>query len=240
MLLHIVRHGQANASGLNYDELSPQGWNQARTLGRHLSQSGVEISGFACGTLLRHRQTLQGIQEGLQTTPASPALPGTESSLFSEAIQEEEGLNEISPELWKSLALSLAEKEASFSQMLDQLKQSQGRGRKRRLAAITGRVLEHWIRASGSGFDSFRAAVIDSVARIVNNQKRGDLLMVSSGTPIAILIAKSLGSSDPDSILHWLRRLGNTSHSIIECRSEWKPLQLNSLQHLAVIHRTLM
>ncbi|MCH2095950.1 MAG: histidine phosphatase family protein [Rhodobacteraceae bacterium] len=60
----LVRHGQANSAALDeldYDRLSPLGWQQARWLGEHLRDTGEVFARLYCGTLRRHRETAQGL-----------------------------------------------------------------------------------------------------------------------------------------------------------------------------------
>lgn len=61
----LVRHGQANTSAQdehNYDRLSDLGHRQAQWLGDHLDATGEHFERVYCGTLLRHRQTAEGMR----------------------------------------------------------------------------------------------------------------------------------------------------------------------------------
>lgn len=60
--IYLVRHGQANFGGENYDQLSPLGFEQARHLGQHLSQR-LSPSALFSGTLRRHKETAQAVIE---------------------------------------------------------------------------------------------------------------------------------------------------------------------------------
>lgn len=62
---YLVRHGQASFGAANYDKLSELGWRQARWLGEHWRAAGLEFDRVLCGDLVRHRETAQGICEGL-------------------------------------------------------------------------------------------------------------------------------------------------------------------------------
>lgn len=257
MQIHLIRHGQANAAGLNYDKLTDQGYEQARLLGRRLQQNGVQFCTYARGSLVRHVQTLEGILDGIALAKSSetqsekeknsgtePAgedkvSTGTSGESKSPQIIEEAGLNEIDLDSWKSLAQEIAKSDAAFSSMLQHLNTIQGSGRRRRLAAVTGRVLDFWIRGQTREFLEFREAVVDSINSIASTRP-GPALVVSSGTPIAILLARALGEDRPESIFHWLRHLANTSYSIIDVSSRWKALQINSLDHLPMNSRSLM
>lgn len=62
---YTVRHGQASFGAADYDKLSELGWRQARWLGEHWRMAGMGFDRVVCGDLLRHRETAQGICEGL-------------------------------------------------------------------------------------------------------------------------------------------------------------------------------
>lgn len=62
---YTVRHGQASFGAADYDKLSELGWRQARWLGEHWREAGLPFDRILCGDLLRHRETAQGICEGL-------------------------------------------------------------------------------------------------------------------------------------------------------------------------------
>ncbi|MFV8782073.1 histidine phosphatase family protein [Microbulbifer sp. SA54] len=64
--IHVVRHGQASFGSDNYDQLSELGWQQARWLGEHWAADGQTFDRIVCGDLQRHRETAQGICEGLE------------------------------------------------------------------------------------------------------------------------------------------------------------------------------
>ena len=63
--VHFVRHGQASFGTDDYDRLSPLGWQQARWLGRHLSETGHRYDAVVSGGMRRHRETAQAIAEYL-------------------------------------------------------------------------------------------------------------------------------------------------------------------------------
>ena len=67
---YTVRHGQASFGAANYDKLSELGWRQARWLGEHWREAGLQFERILCGDLVRHRETAQGICDGLQVDSA--------------------------------------------------------------------------------------------------------------------------------------------------------------------------
>lgn len=64
--LYLVRHGQASFGAENYDELSELGRRQSVRLGEYFAQKGIVFDGLIAGTLNRHKQTLEGILQGME------------------------------------------------------------------------------------------------------------------------------------------------------------------------------
>lgn len=60
--IYLVRHGQAGFGKLNYDQLSPLGWQQAELVGKALTDRGVEAATVVHGAMVRHRETMEGAQ----------------------------------------------------------------------------------------------------------------------------------------------------------------------------------
>jgi broad specificity phosphatase PhoE len=64
-VLLLVRHGQASFGKKDYDALSELGHEQSRVLGRAFAARGVVPDLVLRGELRRHRETAEGIVEGL-------------------------------------------------------------------------------------------------------------------------------------------------------------------------------
>jgi broad specificity phosphatase PhoE len=63
----LIRHGQANTGARDeksYDRLSPLGHQQASWLGDHLRNSASHHPRVYCGTLVRHRETVESMKCG--------------------------------------------------------------------------------------------------------------------------------------------------------------------------------
>ena len=58
--LYLIRHAQASLGAENYDQLSPLGFQQSRWLGEYFAVREMEFDLILCGSMLRHRQTLEG------------------------------------------------------------------------------------------------------------------------------------------------------------------------------------
>jgi broad specificity phosphatase PhoE len=66
---YLVRHGQASFGAKNYDKLSELGHQQARWLGEYFASRDVSFSQAFMGDMVRHRETTQGIFDGLSQSP---------------------------------------------------------------------------------------------------------------------------------------------------------------------------
>lgn len=64
--LFLLRHAQASFGAANYDKLSELGHEQSRALGRALKERGLRPTSFWVGDMVRHRETLAGVLEGLE------------------------------------------------------------------------------------------------------------------------------------------------------------------------------
>ena len=76
--IYLVRHGQASFGQHDYDRLSPIGERQAVITGEWMKTVNRTFTLSASGTLLRQRQTLAGIFNGmgLEDKQADTILPG--------------------------------------------------------------------------------------------------------------------------------------------------------------------
>ena len=73
----LVRHAQASFGAADYDVLSNLGHQQARALGTSLAAQGLKPVVAAIGEQRRHRETMEGIEQGLgKALPEPKILPG--------------------------------------------------------------------------------------------------------------------------------------------------------------------
>ena len=63
--LYLVRHGQASFGADDYDKLSELGERQSVRLGEYFAERDIHFDGLIAGTLRRHKQTLEGILQGM-------------------------------------------------------------------------------------------------------------------------------------------------------------------------------
>ncbi len=74
--LYLVRHGQASFGADDYDVLSPLGHQQAKRLGEHFKTAGIRFDAALTGTLQRQISTHAGICEGMGAKIDALAWPG--------------------------------------------------------------------------------------------------------------------------------------------------------------------
>jgi broad specificity phosphatase PhoE len=74
--LYLVRHGQASFGADDYDVLSPLGERQCEALGRWFAGRGIVFEAVVRGTLRRHVESLAAITQGHGTLPEALAWPG--------------------------------------------------------------------------------------------------------------------------------------------------------------------
>ena len=74
--LFLVRHAQASFGSDNYDQLSPLGFQQSRWLGEHFRERNIHFDRVITGSLVRQRQTAEGVLEACDRKIQIEELPG--------------------------------------------------------------------------------------------------------------------------------------------------------------------
>ena len=192
--LFIVRHGQASLFSDDYDRLSDLGFEQARHLGRHWVEQGIVPDAVYSGSLLRQRQTADGVAEVLR-----------ESGQDLPALQTLEGLNEYPAEdIMRVLVPLLRESSDELRQLADDFETaSEHRDRYRSLHRLLTSVISHWIEGN---YDSekpllswadFSGGVRDALRQIMANTESGKTVAVfTSGGPVGLSVQTVLGAPD--------------------------------------------
>lgn len=185
--LYLVRHGQASFGAANYDQLSELGTRQCAALGRWMQQRGLHFDGVLRGSLTRHRQSLDGI------TSALPGLPPT---------IEWPGLNEYDSE---------AVVRAVFKGELPPATDAEGYRQHFRLLR---EGLARWMdgTAQPAGMPSWLEFVagVSTALDHVRTQFDGNVLLVSSGGPIATAVAHVL-QAPPSTVIELNLRIRNSA-----------------------------
>lgn len=176
----LVRHGQASFGSDDYDALSEVGHEQARILGRDLAARGVVPTRVIRGELRRHRETAEGILEGLGAAAADiPVVvdAGWDEFDFDHVLRvhtpsEESktvmaGVGDLPPERQRAVFQAFFE-EAT--------------------ARWTGGVADHEYAES---FPAFTERVVGALERAAAATTGTDLV-VSSGGPIGLVTSQIL------------------------------------------------
>ena len=74
--IYLVRHGQASFGAENYDKLSELGFKQAVLLGEYWKRRDMSFDAIYMGDMVRHRETAEGILQGLDVTQNISIHPG--------------------------------------------------------------------------------------------------------------------------------------------------------------------
>ena len=216
--LYLVRHGQASFGAADYDQLSPLGRQQAVRLGQYWRDKGLRFDAVLTGTLRRQSQTYQGIAEGLQqTASASAPLP----------LLELPGLNE-----YDSLALI----RAIHSERLPRPDTPE---RYRHHFRLLCDALAQWMAGviSPQGMPSWQAFSdgVHGALERVRREHAGpeqNVLLVSSGGPIAAAVGQVLGTA-PEVTIALNMRIRNSAVTEFSVSPKRLMLQtFNGLAHL--------
>lgn len=185
--LYLVRHGQASFGADDYDNLSELGHKQAVRLGEYFKQKDLRFDAVLTGTLRRHTQTWQGIAQGAGFSHEPLQWPGLneyDSAAVIAAIHPYPLAKPDTPELYRH----------HFRLLKDGLTQ--------------------WMNGVVSpkgmpSYDEFQQAVVSALDH-VRKHHTGDVLIVSSGGPIATAVGHVLGTT-PEITIELNLRIRNCS-----------------------------
>ncbi len=186
--LHLVRHGQASFGAADYDNLSAIGTEQCRRLGAYWRERGQAFDAVFTGTLRRHAQSLDAIREGLAAELPATALPGL-NEYDSEAV-----VRAIHPE---PIAVP-----------------TDAEGIKHHFRLLRQGLLA-WMRGEAQPLGmpphaEFAAGVADALARVLTLGVGKQVLIVSSGGPIATAVCQVL-SAPPETFVELNLRIRNSA-----------------------------
>ena len=208
--LYLVRHGQASFGAANYDQLSALGQRQSQQLGRYWHDRGQLFAAVYTGTLQRHVQTLQGIASAQAGLPA--ATPQTvwneyDSAALMQCLHPEPLPPADTPQAYQ----------AHFRLLCNALEQWMS-------GVISPAGMPSW--------QDFSQGIRHSLEDIRKQHHAHDVLLVTSGGPIATAVSAVLGCS-PEVAIALNMRLRNTSVTTLSMGSKRLMLQtFNTLNHL--------
>ncbi len=168
--LYLVRHGQASFGAANYDQLSDLGHRQCLRLGEYLRGKGLQFDAVLTGSLQRQIQSERAIAEGLRQPSIPQVWPGL-NEYDSAAV-----LATVHPG-----ALPPADTPESYRHHFRLL-------RKGLTAWMAGEAAP----VGMPSYLDFVAGIRDALDH-VRSACTGNVLMVSSGGPIATAVGLVLG-----------------------------------------------
>lgn len=214
--IYLVRHGQAAFGTDDYDRLTETGFAQSHLLGEHLARRGLRFSAVITGNLRRHRETAAAILVGMQAPPLD--------------LQTLPGLDEYDPD---ALVTALTGSAPSFVAAAQRRDPTVVREHFRLLRE----ALNAWAegRTQPVGMPSWEAFQAGAHAALVTARTRhpdGEVLIVSSGGPIAAAVGASL-AAPPQTAVELNLRIRNTG--VTEFATTPKRHQLVSFNGIAHI-----
>ncbi|MDV6236734.1 histidine phosphatase family protein [Leptospira ellisii] len=232
-VVYIIRHGQADSQGADYDRLTPHGKRQAFELGRYIASNGEVPDRIVTGTLRRHRETAESFWEGIRSFEVDFEIPSEPKTI------RDAGWNEFSPELWSSYSRLLAEKKPEFEKSLRQFGRVRAKGGIRSAALffkLTEEILRFWKegKETPEGVETylrFEERVFNSSNVLFSSGEQERTFVFTSGTPISVVL-NSLLKKDGDGFA-WMPWIWNTSTSVFRrVRGKYIPVTINAVPHL--------
>ncbi len=220
---YLVRHGQASFGAENYDQLSELGAVQSRHLGAYFAERNIHFDYVLAGTMRRHRQTLDGIKQGM----ASIAGKGKRSSIAE--LLPHPGFNEYD---FVAMTAAYQRQYPEDMMLIEHLTNPQD---KRLFYRLLRRILSVWsqrlLSDAPESWDGFNARVKAAGAYVQSLAEPGNrILAVSSGGAISTFIGHIL-MLQPDAIFDLNMQAFNTGVS--RCFFNSQKFTLASFNHIS-------
>jgi broad specificity phosphatase PhoE len=186
--LYLVRHGQASFGADDYDQLSDLGHKQSVRLGEYFAWKGIHFDALIAGTLRRHKQTLEGILQGMNRAGEHLAWDGLneyDSEAVIATVHPHKLQKPTSPEMYRH----------HFRLLRDGLAQWMA-------GVVSPRGMP--------SYDDFAAGVAGALDHVRANHYGNTVLIVSSGGPIATAVGQVLATS-PETTIELNLRIRNSS-----------------------------
>lgn len=245
--LILIRHGQADSAGDNYDQLTATGHEQARRVGAWLAANGYGFDRLFHGGLNRQSQTLEAVCA--EFAKAGADLP---------AMEIHSSFAEFDLRVWGIVAANMRHGHPEFTELFKQWNHARHANATNKgdiFKQLTGHILKAWVAAGedfteAESFPAFQKRVLaameihsyapDGGLRQANAAEKQSILAVTSGGPISLLVGKVLGL-DLTRTLGLMRRIANTSiHHLIYENNQWQVAGFNMVPHLSLSERTLV
>jgi len=186
--LYLVRHGQASFGADDYDQLSDLGHKQSLRLGEYFAQKQIHFDGLIAGTLRRQKQTLEGILQGMNRAGEHLAWDGLneyDSQAVIASIYPHKLEKPTSPEMYRQ----------HFRLLRDGLAQWMA-------GVVSPKGMPSYV--------DFVAGVAGALDHVRANHYGKNVLIVTSGGPIATAVGYVLGAS-PEATIDLNMRIRNSS-----------------------------
>lgn len=172
--LVLVRHGQASFGSENYDKLSPLGHQQSKWLGEYFVSREMHFDAAFCGDLVRHKETMSGIQSAFPKAPDHEILDGLNEFAFQNLLKKyvEQHPDQAPSDKNNPKEIYRLLKNAMRAWMQNE---------------ITGELPETWA--------DFERRVADSLSHFQKYWSGKKVLVVSSGGAIAMAISQILNTA---------------------------------------------
>ena len=204
--LYLVRHGQASFGADDYDVLSAMGHQQSARLGEYFKFKGIAFDAALTGTLKRQIQTYSGICQGMGCEPVATQWPGLneyDSHAVIATIHPHKLEKPTSPEMYRN----------HFRLLKDGLAQWMA-------GVVSPKGMPSYI--------DFALGVTSALDHVRKNCD-GNVLLVSSGGPIATAVGHVLCTS-PETTIELNLRIRNCSVT---------ELAFTPKRHMLVTYNTL-
>lgn len=216
--IYLVRHGQAAFGTEHYDRLTDLGVAQARLLGSYFARRQIRFDAIFTGTLRRQTETAHGIFEGhpeCGTSPLQETFPGLDE-YKPEAIMMALTGNFPAPALAAARRDPLVVRE-HFRALREAL-----------LAWAEDRTQPEGMPVWQAFQDSAVAALVEARQRF----PEGNVLIVSSGGPIAAIVAATLNAPPATAVELNLRIRNSSLTEFAATPRRHSLISFNGLPHL--------
>jgi len=230
--VYLVRHGQAGTCDA-YDSLSDPGMRQARLLGEHFVSQGIDFAAAFTGALSRQRQT--GEEVSAAFSRAGVSFP----SLTIDSQWNEFDLGQVYSEIAPQLCAEDHQFRLEYEKMQEQIRVSEGAHAAihRKWLPCDTKVVSAWISGryaySGETWQQFCERVASCRLDVGNSQRRENIVVFTSATPIAIWTGMSREICD-GRLMQLAGVLYNASYTVMRLRDgQLRLFTFNAATHLS-------
>jgi len=217
-MIYLVRHAQAAYGTDDYDRLTQTGFTQAQLLGAYFGFRQIRFDAVYMGDLRRHAETAQGM---LEAYPYASDVPTPER--FA-------ALNEYRGDALVAAFTGSAPTSDAAAALRDPLiVRERFRVLKQALLAWTG----DRIRPAGMPlWQDFQDAAVATVVEARGRFPAGNVLLISSGGPIAAIVAAALNAPAQTAVELNLRMRNSSITEFTSSARRHSLICFNALPHL--------